>query len=168
MPSTQDPTTNKFAEIVYQAQENNWCTQWHCTTCGSSQVRDKFQELAGDMGFGLADELAALTPRQIRELPNWQDCLRLAFRHIAMPGPQEKVLNAWQAALEGDTFFADYVLFYIVRDLPFRAAVGKQWFETCVNMALKHKARSLTESLLWVLGPKRSGTTLVCSSRSWK
>ena len=140
--------------MVQTASQLRWCTKPHCTTCGNREARARLKAIAFDAGFALANQLSELTPSEIVKLPNWDDCIRLAFFEIPLPGPQEKVLTSWLHNLHNDVQFADVVLFYIIRSLPFRESIGKDWIEKCVSLAIDTKNESLIESVLWTLGAK--------------
>ena len=145
---------NLFVEIVRKASELRWCTRPYCTTCGNREVRTELRNIAGKNGFQLADILSALKPAEIVTLPNWQDCVQLAFFEISLPGTQEKVLESWLPEIDNQIHFADVVLYYVIRTLPFRESVGKNWIERCIALSNTSRNESLVESLLFVLGRK--------------
>jgi hypothetical protein len=68
------------------------------------------------------------------------------------PGQHEKVIQAWVPQIDHNLKFADFVLFYIVRTLPFGRSAGKGWIDRCLLMAIATRDESLVESLLWTLG----------------
>ena len=92
--------SNQFVEIVQKASRLGWCTRLYCTTCLNHELREEFRKLAGEVGFELAEQLAELAPSEVVLLPNWENCIRLAFLQIALPGPQQKVLDAWANKLD--------------------------------------------------------------------
>lgn len=143
--------SNTFVEIVQRASLLGWCTRPYCTTCGNQEVRAELRKVAGEYGFGLAEQLSQLSPSEIVLLPHWDSSIRLAFREIVLPGPQERILESWLERLDKEIEFADVVLFYIVRSLPFGESVGARWIERCVFLALDTHNESLIESLLWLL-----------------
>ncbi len=143
---------NSFVEVVQKASQLRWCTQPYCTTCGNREIRGELRQLAGKGGFELARMLSELRPPDIVALPNWENCIRLAFFEITLPGPQERVLESWVNYLDREIYFADVVLFYVVRSLPFGQSVGKLWIDKCISLALSTQDESLIESLLWTLG----------------
>lgn len=145
---------NIFIEIVHKAEQNNWCTIPYCTTCGNTEIRNELRNIAGLGGSELANMLSEIAPSEIMKLPNWTDCIRLSFFEITYPGHQEKVLNSWLINLENQVYFADPILFYVVRTLPFGLSVGKNWVVKCVSMATETKNESLVESLIWTLKEK--------------
>ena len=143
--------SNTFVEIVQRASQLGWCTRPYCTTCGNQEIRAELRKVAGESGFGLAEQLSQLSPSEIVLLPDWDNGIRLAFFEIVLPGPQERILESWLERLDKEIDFADVVLFYIVRSLPFGQSVGTRWIEKCIPLALDTHNESLIESLLWIL-----------------
>lgn len=146
--------SDTFVGIVQRASQLGWCTRPYCTTCGNREVQAELRKVAGEAGFELAEQLSGLSTSEIVSLPNWDDCIRLAFFEIILPGPQERVLESWLHNLDKEVYFADVVLFYIVRSLPFGQTIGARWIEKCISLALDTRNESLTESLLWTLRGK--------------
>lgn len=146
--------SNQFVEIVQKASRLGWCTRLYCTTCLNHELREEFRKLAGEVGFELAEQLAELAPSEVVLLPNWENRIRLAFLQIALPGPQQKVLDAWANKLDREIRLADIVLFYVVRILPFGQYISSRWIDKCISLALETRDESLTESLIWTLGRK--------------
>lgn len=143
--------TNKFSEIVQKAQKLGWCTIPYCTTCGNLEIRNEFRKISEDGGFELSNQLAQLSPSEIVNLPNWEDYIRLAFIEILLPGPKEKILEAWILKLDEEIYFADVVLFYIIRSFPLEMTITKDWINKCILLAINFKNESLIESLIWSL-----------------
>lgn len=144
---------NDFAQLVRKASELSWCTRIYCTTCANGEFRNALKQIGGD-SFGLAQALADLDIDEYVRLRNWDDCLRIAFLYLPFPGQHEKILNCWVSKLNRNIRFADVVLFYIARSLPFGKEVSRTWISACVDLATSFKDESLIESLIWVL---RSG-----------
>ncbi|MBC7929889.1 MAG: hypothetical protein H7Z38_04905 [Rubrivivax sp.] len=142
---------NEFAQLVKKASELNWCTQIYCTTCANGEFRKDLKQLGGGNSFELAQVLADLDIDEYSWLRDWDDCLRIAFLHLPFPGQHEKILSSWIPKLNKNIRFADVVLFYIVRSLPFGIETSRAWISACVNLAVNSKDESLVESLVWVL-----------------
>ncbi|GAB6283328.1 MAG: hypothetical protein STSR0008_20900 [Ignavibacterium sp.] len=143
---------NSFVEIALKAAELRWCTEPYCTTCGNQEIRNELRKISKDGGFELAKQLSELSPSDIVNLPNWDNCIRLAFFEIVLLGPKEKVLEAWFSKLDKEIYFADVILFYIIRSLSFEMSVTKEWINKCISLAIDFKNESLIESLIWTLG----------------
>jgi hypothetical protein len=142
---------NEFAQLVKKASELNWCTQIYCTTCANGEFRKSLKQIGDGNSFELAQALADLNIDEYIRLRIWDDCLRIAFLHLPFPGQHEKILNSWIPKLDRNIRFADVVLFYIVRSLPFGKEVSRAWISACVDLAASFKDESLVESLIWVL-----------------
>ena len=145
---------NVFVRLVLESKRKRWCVKPYCTTCGCREFRNRLEELTSDGGEVLTDALSNLTPQQIISLPNWEDCVSLGLAYLSLPGQHERLLQAWIRNLDGNTRFADEILFYFVRRLPFRREVGSTWTSECVKLAMSEHDELLVESLLWTLGPE--------------
>ena len=82
--------TNPLVELVLLADQRGWCTRRYCTTCGNRDIRARLDEFAQDGGWELARMLSELKPSEITSLPNWDECVSLAFLHcLPWPGQHE-------------------------------------------------------------------------------
>lgn len=146
--------SNPLLSIIAQADENNWCTDPYCTTCGSLDYRKQLKELAGDLGGPLANALEEIDIEDLTTLPNWSGALQIAFISLPLARLQaEGALRRWLPQLSGHIDFADHVLFQIVRYLP-AIELKEQWIDTCLEIALAAKNASLIETLILVLDSK--------------
>jgi len=144
---------NAFIEILKKANEQKWCVKQFCTTCGSRQFRDELQKLGEELGGPLADALSELVPRELMEIENWEDALFIAIYDLPIRGfVVEDLLKNWLSKLNENIYFADVILYKIVKLLPNTNEMRKEWIEKCIKLALEKKHFSLTESLILVLG----------------
>lgn len=140
--------SNPLLEIMREGSKRKWCMTPYCTTCGSLEYRNKLKELAGP----LANALEELDIKELTSIPKWQDGLLIAVIDLPMSMQLEDILRAWLPEACGDIRFADYVLFKIVKYLPRKSDIRREWIETCMAMAVDVRDFSLVESLILVLG----------------
>jgi hypothetical protein len=134
-----------------KAREQRWCTKPYCTTCGAIDYRKSLKNLAGPLGEGLANALADINPQDLISIPDWQDAILVAVIDLPIASQVEGVLKVWLPKITDNTFFADFVLYKIVRNLPANNETRNRWIESCMALALSTRNFSLTESLILVL-----------------
>lgn len=147
---------NSFIELVKRAQENNWCTKPYCTTCGSTEYRNRLQKLGGETGGELIDSLSELEPNDLTGLENWRGALFIAFIDLPLYSYADIIIDSWLPKVKGNVVFADFVLFKIIKPLPPKSKARNQWIGMCLKLALKENNFSLIESLILVLGESAS------------
>lgn len=75
-----DPPRGNLGELFAQAEAENWCARWGCTTCGSHELRNGLERLAAY--HGSVEALAVLAGREA-DFP-WSDPHVFALRWIAL------------------------------------------------------------------------------------
>jgi hypothetical protein len=143
--------SNPLLNIIRKAYERKWCTEPYCTTCGGREYRDALNELAGPLGGSLANALEEINPQDLISIPNWQDALLIAIFDVPFSPQLEGVLQAWLPKIPNNIFFADFVLYKIVRHLPTDNEMKNKWIESCVSIVLDTNNFSLIESIILVL-----------------
>lgn len=143
---------NPLLDLMREGNSRKWCMTPYCTTCGALEYRRKLKELAGPLGGPLANALEEIDINELTSVPNWQDGLLVALIDLPMAMQVEGILNAWLPKVIGNTRFADYVLFKIVRRLPRQNYIRNEWINSCLELVDKTKDFSLVESLILVIG----------------
>jgi hypothetical protein len=144
-----------FIEIIKAAEENDWCVNPFCTTCGSREFKDELRKLSEEHESGFIDALCAADLSDLQSSSNWRDALRITLGQIDDVKDMDKVLKAWLPNLQSNIPLADFVLFYFCRGgLLFSTMSGEvlgAWVDTCKQLAIKTKNESLIESLIYTL-----------------
>ena len=143
--------SNPLYDIIRKAHEQKMCMKPYCTTCGTHEYRNLLKDLAGPLGGGLANALADIKPQDLISIPNWQDALLVAIIDLPISMQVEGVLKAWLPNTTDNIFFADFVVYEIVRNLSIDNETKNRWIKHCMTMALNTKDFSLVESLILVL-----------------
>lgn len=145
--------SNPLIDIMKEGNERQWCMRYHCTTCGAREYREKLKELGGPLGGPLADALSQIDIQELVAIPDWENGLLIAITDLPMMSMHvEKMLKAWIPQIPGNIYFADHILFYLVKYLPGGSRIKTDWINSSIAAAVETKDSSLTESLLFVLG----------------
>ena len=123
----------------------------YCSTCYAHDYRQALKQLGGELGDGLANALAALSPSELTRQYEWRDALWIAIIDLPSPLQLEGVVKAWLPKFYENLRFSDFVLYKIIRYLPKENAIRKEWTDKCILLAKDNKDFSLVESLLLVL-----------------
>lgn len=143
--------SNPLLNIIRKAHQLKWCTTPYCTTCFASEYRNSLKELVKTLGGELANVFKKINPQELTSIPNWQDALLSAIIDLPISLQEEDILEAWLSKTTDNIFFADFVIYRIVRNLPKDSKIRNRWIEKCTTMALSTKNFSLIESLILVL-----------------
>ncbi len=141
-----------FPEIVTQAATNRWCVRPWCTTCANHDFRRALESLDDGTGERLTSELSSMSLADYVTIPDWDDAVRVAFLRLPWPGQRERILDAWLAQPDAPVRLIDVAFYHIVRHYG-DGELRRRWITTCIDRALATRNGSLTESLLWILGP---------------
>ncbi|MCX5804804.1 MAG: hypothetical protein NT010_01875 [Proteobacteria bacterium] len=143
--------SNAFVEIIKTAHIHNWCTMPYCSTCYAHDYRQALKQLEGKLGGGLAEALATLNPSELTKEHDWKGALHIAIMDLPYPLQLEEILKAWWPKFYEDIEFSDFVLYKILRYVPKKSDIRKNWIDNCIVLAKENKSFSLIESLLLVL-----------------
>jgi len=143
---------NAFASVVMLAHDHGFCTDPQCVTCGNVQFRGRLARISGDDSQALANALQDLTPKMIMSLPNWENCLRLAFMRLS-PLQQEEALNTWVDSLTDEAEFARAALMATASSFPEWQITAEKWIQRSIDIAHLSNDLSLAETLIRLLGP---------------
>lgn len=154
MKTITEENANPFIELLRRAEEQNWCVQPYCTTCGARDFRSALREISGELGGPLVDALADLNLNELTSYAKWDDAIVIAVRTLPLSSQVISLLEAWLSrAIENVRFF-DVVLFKFVRHLPEKYTIKEQWITKGISIAVRTKDFSLTESLILILRDK--------------
>jgi hypothetical protein len=142
-----------FVDLIRTAHQRGWCTDSKCTTCRAQEFRSAVSTMAGTDGWSLADDLASTPTNALAAEHNADSALQIAFQYLPWPGQHEKVFDAWADDIQ-DIRLADVLFFRIFGRLPFRESLAPRWVKRCIELAVRSRDESLTETLLWK-APKR-------------
>ncbi len=161
--------SNIFVDLVKKAALHKWCVRPYCTTCGCREFRNALQ----NNGREWVSTLSAIDPADLYGLPDWGDALTLAFIDLPLGQAQiGSILSVWFTKIDAHIRFADTALFRVVRNLPAKHEMREKWIDKCVELALRTRDFSLTETLMLVLGKDASKYPLLvefaksCSKQS--
>jgi len=143
---------NQFIQLVQKANDNNWCTQPYCTTCGSKIYRVELNKLKGELGGGLVSSLSDLDPNELTKIDNWRGSIKIAFMELPFITQIDGIIESWLSKINLNIHFTDFILFYIINNCSLDSQVRTKWITRCIDIALNEKDFSLTESLILVLG----------------
>lgn len=161
---------NRVRDLLESAQLNNWCTKFHCTTCGATEFRMAIAQLleggeerfAKDLATALSGTRTATQQELLfdrQELPFSIDrdgALFMLLDYVESEQHFDRVLSAWLPRIHEHVRLADLVLFHYVRRGAFLAPmsidVAGAWRAKCVDIAVMTRDESLVESLICTLG----------------
>jgi hypothetical protein len=149
---TGGPVDNPFASVVLLAHHDGYCTEPQCLACGNVQFRGRLARIAGKDSQPLTEALKGLTPQKIMALPNWENCLRLAFMRLS-PLQQEEALNTWADSLTDEVDFARAALVATSSTFVDWQITAKMWIQRSVELAHEANDQPLADTLIRLLGP---------------
>jgi len=143
---------NPFIAILTKAKENNWCTNFFCTTCGAHEFRKALKVIGGPSGGGLVKALKEIDVEELTDLENWKDPILIALFDLPFTEQRDEVLKVWMPASTNHLDFTDFIVFKALGLLPINNETKKKWIEKCIEIVLDTHDFSLTESLILMLG----------------
>ena len=145
---------NLFLDALRRAEEQNWCVQPSCTTCGARDFRSALRTIGGELGGPLADALADVNVDELTSFAKWDDAIEIAVRDLPLPSQATSLLESWLPRAEENVRSFDVVLYKLARYFPEEHPVKAQWIAKGIALAVQTRDFSLVESLILTLRGK--------------
>lgn len=134
---------NAFITLLDRAQNQNMCSQPHCTTCGSQPFRQALAAIDT-----LQTDLESVDFDELRLFPGWQRTLRLVAMSTARSLNWGAILQAWLPVASREPDFLDTVLAFVIPTVSLPENIREQWVAAGVASLEQSVNESLLESLI--------------------